>query len=72
MYKAIFKKIQDAQPVGVYKETQIDSVKSNTRFHLINVSPYIIRDTQTAENIPFKTEKLFKKWAENNTYTTNF
>lgn len=36
--EVIFKKMQDAQPMGEYKRTPIDDAKANADFRLIDVS----------------------------------
>ena len=41
--QATITKIQNAQPMGEYQPTAIDTLKADADFRLINVAPYVIR-----------------------------
>ena len=42
-YKVTFAKIKEAEPVGIYKPTNVDAQKSAAGFRLLQAGPYMIR-----------------------------
>ena len=66
--KAEFKKIQDAQPTGEYKETEIDQKKKDVDFRLIDLD-YIVWKDGTRQRV---TKRQLKKFQEQHTWTTDF
>lgn len=66
--KAEFKKIQDAQPTGEYKETEIDKKKQEVDFRLVDLNYIRWKDGRGQHVTKRELAKLQKQY----TWTTDF
>jgi len=65
-----FRKVADAQPMGIYTPTAVDARKASVDFLLIQVAPKVIKwNNGTTEKV---SDNKFDKLIKTNTWATDF
>jgi len=70
MYKSRLIKVKDAQPLGEYKNTDIDKLKKFVEFRILQVAPFVIAWRCGKTEIVNK--KKLDKLKSFHTWTTDF